>query len=265
MRFTIIAFITFLLNSTVFGCSCGGPDTFCETLGFGNFIEEYSAVKAVMLGAVNHGMDVKVINSYNGEISNDTIRVWGDNGILCRVYTDRFVIGDTIIMKLYTIYKISEGFNGIGEKVGDYELSICGLHYLRVKNNKVVGNITAQTQEMEIAEFEEIVRDEKLFEVCIETNVEEEEEETETDVEETDLYQDLLLYPNPVGEELRIVSNQSISGIKIYNNLGQNIYNRMDFYNNEFDLNFSEFKPGLYFVEIVNSRMKSITKKIYKK
>lgn len=261
MRIIIIVLITFLMHSTAFGCSCWGPDTFCETIEFQIFQEEYIAVKAIMLRAVNHGMDVKIIDSYQGQIPKDTIRVWGDTGILCRVYTDRFKVADTIIMKLYSLNEIYPGFNGAGEKLGDYELSICGLHYLRVKDNNVIGNITSQMQKIEIGQFDELMRNEKLSEVCIKTI---EEEETETDVEETDGSQDILLYPNPAGEELRIASNQRISGIKIYNNLGQTIYKQIDLNNIELDINFSEFKRGLYFVEVVNNSRKSITKKIFK-
>ncbi len=267
MRFIIIVLITFLLSFTAYGCSCGGPETFCETLDFQPI--EYITVKAVMLDAVDHGMDVKIISLYNGELPMDTIRVWGDNGILCRVYTDRFEIKDTIIMKLYTINEIFDEFNGIGEKVGDYELSICGLHYLWVRDNKVLGKITAQTQEMELDQFEELMSNEKLSEVCIETNEEEEETDTEieqeTDIVETDSFYDILLYPNPVGEKLSIRSNEKISDIQIYNSLGQNVYSQKDIRNNELGINFNEFKQGLYFVELVNSSKKLVTKKIYKK
>jgi len=242
------------LNSTAYGCDCAGPDTFCEIIELQIGEREYIVVKATTLGAIDHGMDVRVLNSYQGEIAKDTIRVWGDNGFQCRVYTSRFKIGDTIIMKLNLIDEIFPGINDIGEKVGDYELSVCGLHYLRVNDNHVTGNITSQTQEIEIAQFEELMGNEKLFEICIETNV-----------EETEIFKDILLYPNPVGEELSIISDQRISGIKIYNSLVQSIYKQIDINNNEFNINFSEFKVGLYLVEIVNSHGKSITKKIYKK
>jgi len=253
MRTIIIVLITFLLNSTAYSCSCGGPYTFCETIELQTAKEEY-IVKAVKLRDVNHGMDVEVINAYKGQIPGETIRVWGDNGFLCRVYTNQFIIGDTIIMNLYLVDEIYPGLNDIGgEKVGDYELSICGLHFLQVKNNNVTGNIISETQQIEIGQFDESMMNGKLFDECVQTNV-----------EESKIFQDILLYPNPAAEEVRIISNRRISSIIIYNSLGQNIYEQINLNNIELDIDVSEFERGLYFVEVVDSSGKSITKKIYK-
>jgi len=167
MRILAIACITFLLNSTAYSCTCWGPDTFYKTTHSDG--EKYT-VKAIKLNDVNHGMDVKVIHSYHGQMPEDTIRVWGDTGILCRTYTDRFEIGDTIIMNLHLMDYYYAYYPE--ENIGDYILSSCGVHFLEVKDNNVIGvtgYIVSQTPVMEIGQFDELMMEGKLFDECIQT------------------------------------------------------------------------------------------------
>lgn len=252
MRIAIIVLILISHNTFTLGCDCGGANTFCETIKSQIAPEEY-IVKAIKLKDINHGMDVKIINSYRDVIPKDTVRIWGDNGALCRVGTGLFEVGDTIIMNLFVLNDISQNLSGEGENIGDYELSSCGKYYLKVKNNKVVGGITSEILEIDLDEFDELMKEENNFTECISTNT-----------KEKDNNREIKLYPNPVDRDLRISSNGMITGVKIHDTSGR-IINMLSNINSEIiDINTSDFKRGIYFIELSFSESKTVIKKFLK-
>jgi len=85
--------------------------------------------------------------------------VWGDDGALCRVYTDSFNLSDTIILALYytDFAHNSLNFDSI-EQPGDYMLTICGTYFLKIFNDTVVGYIfDSTTQKMSYNDFKPFV------------------------------------------------------------------------------------------------------------
>ncbi len=145
-RITLIFLMILISRTFSVACTCGGPDNFCTTI---TKQPDILIIKGVKVSQRLHGMKMKILEVLNGNESNDTIMVWGDNGALCRVYASNFNVSDTLILALDEIIS-----GGSIEKVGDYSLSICGKFYLNVVNDTVIGTITDPvTQEMPYIDF----------------------------------------------------------------------------------------------------------------
>ncbi|MBL7964773.1 MAG: hypothetical protein JNM31_13125 [Flavobacteriales bacterium] len=166
-----------LLAGPGWACSCFGPQTFCGTLDppFPN--PEYwvpdAVVLAVKLGEVQHGMDVKVLQSFAGALqSGDTVRVWGDCGALCRHYPGSWNDGDTVIWGFRFTDLTGNMICGTSyEQAGEYMISICGVYTLSYTAGVVTGPIVTETGEsMSISQFEALV------ESCLSTSVYEQHE-----------------------------------------------------------------------------------------
>jgi hypothetical protein len=97
-------------------------------------------------------MDVEVLAVLRGKVKPDTLRIRGDNGMLCRPDVEQFAIGSQYIFAL----------NGAGSKPG-YDggpaISICGQHWLDVQGDKVIGEISPERQ---LGEHEELTFGELL-------------------------------------------------------------------------------------------------------
>lgn len=153
-------------------CSCFGPQTFCGVLNppFPNpewWIPE-SVVLGVKLADFQHGMDVKVIQSFSGSLlADDTVRVWGDCGLLCRHYPTTWAVGDTVIWGLMITDLAGNSLCGTSfEQPTDHMISICGVYYLDYANGTVSGPITTETFEtMPIEQFADLVID------CLSTGI----------------------------------------------------------------------------------------------
>ncbi|MEM9822052.1 MAG: T9SS type A sorting domain-containing protein, partial [Bacteroidota bacterium] len=96
---------------------------------------------------IEHGMEVEVLEVIRGEESRSTITIWGDPGHLCRVYTSSFEIGATVIFALSKIETPpNPDFFSPLEKVDDYIISVCGLHY--TKCNDPVNPYTQEVEDL---------------------------------------------------------------------------------------------------------------------
>jgi hypothetical protein len=141
-------------------CSCFGPQTFCGTLDPPYPEPEWWIPDAVVLGvklsSVAHGMDILVIQSFSGEAHpDDTVRVWGDNGLLCRWYADAWNVGDTAVWAL----RWTDFAGGAMEQPGDYLISICGVYALTYSAGMVGGPLTQEGVEesLSLSEFDDLV------------------------------------------------------------------------------------------------------------
>ena len=135
----LFSIILFASTSTI-ACSCFGPTDFCATINPQN---HDLIIKAVKVSQVFHGMEVKILEFLSeAEGVSDTIIVWGDDGALCRVYTDLFNASDTLILALHNTDLAHNFWSGDSiEQLGDYHLSVCGTYYLNVVNDTVTGHI----------------------------------------------------------------------------------------------------------------------------
>lgn len=142
-------------------CDCYGPPTFCGVQAppppFWEYTPPDHIIMGVKLGESDHGMDVQVLQSFSGDVvPTDTIRVWGDCGVLCRVFVDTWSDGDTLILGIHDVDFLGNAACGTSlEQSGDYMIAICGRNWLNYTNGMVVGPITTETEEsMTLAEFQ---------------------------------------------------------------------------------------------------------------
>lgn len=153
-------------GNAAFACSCFGPDTFCGTLNPPYEEPEWWIPDAVVLAVPQetyyYGIDVVIVQVIQGEVDNDTVRVWGDNGALCRNYAG-WAFGDTLILGIdrtdlagNTIVnpEFPEGL----EQPEDYMISGCGVYVLDYTNGHVRGWITAPSmQDYTLADFVDVI------------------------------------------------------------------------------------------------------------
>lgn len=135
--------------STAHACSCFGPNTFCGVLNPPYENPEWwlptAVVMAVPLQQYHYGVDVLIVQVFQGEMDNDTVRVWGDNGALCRLYTG-WATGDTLILGLHrcdlsgNVIQNPDYPPGL-EREEDYMISGCGVYLLDFNNGMVSGPI----------------------------------------------------------------------------------------------------------------------------
>jgi hypothetical protein len=141
--------------SVGFACSCFGPGSFCETLDPPQPEPQWWTPDAVVLGvkvgAEAHGMDVRVLQVFSGSAqADDTLRVWGDTGLLCRMYADSWEIGDTVVWG----FRYTDQMGGTIEQPGDFLISICGTYWLEYEQGIVSGPIVSEDPtSMTIDEF----------------------------------------------------------------------------------------------------------------
>jgi len=135
-----LAWAALLGSSSSLACSCYGPQTFCGVLHPPYPNPEWwipdAVVLGVKLGDIAHGMDVKVVTVFSGSVQeNDTLRVWGDTGLNCRVYAETWAAGDTVVWAL----QWTDFAGGSMEQEGDYLISVCGTYWLEYANGIVSG------------------------------------------------------------------------------------------------------------------------------
>lgn len=137
MRYYLIilssVFVFSAISTNALACTCawGGP-----FMKVARNTEVIVQAKVVTYDRKKQSMIVKITEVYSGNIKRKNIRVWGDNGMLCRPYVTTFPIGSEWVFAL----------NGQGSKPkynsdNRYAISVCGAYWLRVRGNKVIGYI----------------------------------------------------------------------------------------------------------------------------
>ncbi|PKV49136.1 hypothetical protein ATE84_1153 [Aquimarina sp. MAR_2010_214] len=120
-------------------CYCEGDCSF-STVSTGGFVAlvkviEYSEFLEFeddgKLKKMPLAMKVEIIRKYKGEDTRKIIQIWGDDGMLCRPYTDNFKIGNHYLIAPNKIMKDSE--NG---KRNDYDFFACETGFLDVDLEK---------------------------------------------------------------------------------------------------------------------------------
>jgi hypothetical protein len=140
----------------------------CECVWAGPFLSVQSdapiLIRAKVLSYHGNGkysklplaMDVELHEVLRGDVPEGTsLRIWGDDGHLCRPYVTRFPIGSEWILAL----------NGPGSKPGmspGPSISACGEYWLEVKGEMAAGNIDGPApdspkQERRLAELRSLL------------------------------------------------------------------------------------------------------------
>jgi hypothetical protein len=159
MRRTVLLLVVFQLctfGSAALACQCFTDSSFVQVL---QLTARSPNIKvAVVLGTVEgygearsngvpQAMTVAVRTSLKGDVSEEHIKVWGDDGRLCRPYVTRFPVGTEWV---FILQKTREA---------EFVLGSCGEHWLRSLGNRVVGRITdtSSSREMLVTELMELI------------------------------------------------------------------------------------------------------------
>ncbi|NLR95029.1 hypothetical protein [Flammeovirga agarivorans] len=128
----LLLLIVFNLSINTFGCTCkylGGfayANQIADVIVKGKVLnyncDETSDSKDFI------SMNFEVHKIYRGQVFKDTIIIYGDDGISCRPYINKFKIGEEWLL-------------AIGKLGNKYEVSICGELALKVIKNSYSGKI----------------------------------------------------------------------------------------------------------------------------
>jgi hypothetical protein len=97
-----------------------------------------------------HSMEVKVLEILKGEEGRNTIRIWGDNGALCRPYVTSFPIGSRWIFAVSPLPERMMDDQSLSfwdrfitkPPKRDYVISVCGDFWVEVRGERATGRIT---------------------------------------------------------------------------------------------------------------------------
>ncbi len=151
-----LAFIFGCTTSAVFACSCLPPSkSFLETLPNADLVVVGKSTSYHGLGASTNiplAVDVEVQRVLKGNDASQKIRVFGDNGALCRPYVTKFPLNTIWV---FALNLLPAGANGESQ----YYINNCAETYLPVGAGKVFGRIkSSQQTSMPLAKFVKSVR-----------------------------------------------------------------------------------------------------------
>ena len=137
--FALTAFLALARESPASACTC---------MWAGGFLKVAPGAEVIVRVRVRdyHGqarkvhlaMDAVVLERLKGSPKADDIRIWGDNGILCRPYVSAFPRGTEWIL---AIRPLSGPYGDEAGRAGDYYIPGCGAYWLRVNRDRVTGHI----------------------------------------------------------------------------------------------------------------------------
>ncbi|WP_104734378.1 hypothetical protein [Hanstruepera ponticola] len=98
-----------------------------------------------------YSITVEIIKKYKGSESRKRIKIWGDNGMLCRPYIEEFKVG-----KYYLIAPSKIEYDSEPEQKNDYDLFSCHTDYLEVDYEKKMayGDYSWWRKEISLKNFE---------------------------------------------------------------------------------------------------------------
>jgi hypothetical protein len=156
----LVALLT--AQNLAMACTCSWRGPFAK-VALGQELVVYGEV----LDYYKHSMEVKVLEVLRGKEDRGTIRIWGDNGALCRPYVESFPIGTRWLFAVSSLPKDmvddqspslwSRLFSSPSKR--DYVISICGDFWLAIRGERAVGRITSpeHSQILEWVPLREII------------------------------------------------------------------------------------------------------------
>lgn len=158
----VLLLVTLLISFNSFACDCDCEGD-CSFRAIANNNSLVALVKVIEYTdfldyeidgydkEMPFSMTVEIIKTYKGETSKKQIKIWGDNGILCRPYLSNFEIGKYYLIAPSKITTDSD----IG-KSGDYDFFACWTDYLAVDFDKKIayGEYTKGNDQITLKEFE---------------------------------------------------------------------------------------------------------------
>ena len=134
----------------------------CDCLYRGPFlIAAYDApviVQGRVVAHFEHGLDLEIHDVYRGEESRSVVRIWGDNGRMCRMYASQFPDGSEWVVALHRTPE-DERFRLAVESTTDYQVSVCGEYAVQiVDGDAITFDELGRARQVELPEFEQRIR-----------------------------------------------------------------------------------------------------------
>ena len=129
-------------TSAVFACTCINSRPFFDIT---SNVDLIVIGKPISYGEVSSfsneplSVDVEIQRVLKGNVALEKVRVFGDNGALCRPYVTKFPLNTTWV---FALNFLSTGANGEPQ----YSISNCGEFSLKVKAGRVFGRIKSSQQ-----------------------------------------------------------------------------------------------------------------------
>ena len=213
------------LSTNARACSCSDAGAFLTVAEKAAWSPGVLMIRAEVRGHQAHGMDVKILEVLNGSEEKSVIRVWGDPGWMCRLYTSGFKKGDNLVMILDRI----DNAYYEDERKGDYSLNGCGTFVVR-EEQRITGRITNSDKEMArnkfFSELEQILGKNRPDQARI--------------------------FPNPVVDRLLTVSipelRQPTISARIITLAGQTMQTRQLEISKQHEIDVSAFPKGIYII-----------------
>jgi hypothetical protein len=130
------------MTSAVFACSCINNKPFFNITSNVDLIVIGKPIGySEVIPSINAPLsaDVEIQRVLKGNAALEKIRIFGDNGALCRPYVSKFPLNTTWV---FALNFLSTGPNGEPQ----YAISNCGEFSLRVRAGKVFGRIKSSQQ-----------------------------------------------------------------------------------------------------------------------
>ena len=121
----------YLAGTCALACDCSDAGPFLDVARNAPLV-----ARGIVLAHIDHGLDLEVREVYQGRETRRTIRIWGDNGTMCRQYASGLPDGTEWILALYPAFS-DEEFRYKDEKATDYQIVSCGEFSLRVDSGFV--------------------------------------------------------------------------------------------------------------------------------
>lgn len=237
-KFFIGLLFSMICGYSSLACTCVYEPVFCRAVN-----ENHTIIRAVVTEHTNnHLMKVDVLDNLHQNVNEETIFVFGNNDASCAEYLAHFEVSDTVILALGSEFE----YNGINCW---FLQGQCGLNFLKIENDMVVGQITETMVEQPFEEFSNSILE------CLDYQV-----STENKLKEMELN----LSPNPFEDELTIkVEEVGNWEIEISNLKGQKVHSTNRHIMETTKINLNRLQNGVYFI-VINNGQKFYRRKIIK-
>ena len=128
----------------LFACDCNSVGSFQKASVQADFIafvkiNKHLTFKDIYGSPIPMSMEVEILEVFKGKEDQTTIKVWGDDGHLCRPYLNIFAVDSLFVIAFHKGENGSSGHPEETEK--DYSISNCGEFWLRAfsSSNELMG------------------------------------------------------------------------------------------------------------------------------
>lgn len=145
MRKLILTIVAFSIWATGQACSCAYKGNFLKVSQYADIVaivkvkdhQDYFTLRGAAPTKINKPLSAtfEVIQILKGEEDRREVKVFGDDGVLCRPYIDNFKIEQYYIVGLFKCGNTARQ-NGINETEKDYYVNACGEYWLNLDNDQ---------------------------------------------------------------------------------------------------------------------------------